>query len=67
MMELDEIREELKERVEDLNEKTDILRVDILRQLDAAKDTAVLIAIRELNTRLAAIEARLPEPEDDEN
>lgn len=64
-MDFDILNEEIKSKTKEIIETADNFRVDMLRKLDEAKNNEILSAIRGLNTRLDAIEARLPENEDD--
>lgn len=66
-MELEQIKEEIERRAEALESTLEIFHSDLVEKLKAAQDNAILTAIGRVNARLDAIEARLPEPEDDEN
>lgn len=61
----DEIKAYLEKKTDDLARDVLALKEELEAKLADAKNNEILSAIRNLNTRLEKIEARLPEPEED--
>lgn len=55
---------EINQKVDKIIEDGEAFRLDILRKIEDARNNEILSALRTLNTRLNAIESRLPKEKD---